>query len=1063
MKFAHIADTHIRNLKYHKEYKEVFKNLYASLKEEKVDCIVHCGDIAHTKTQISPEFVDMCADFFVNLADIAPTYIILGNHDGNLKNSNRQDALTPIVEALDHPNLKLLKKSGEVTLSHHEPFKVVSDVIGLEYTLNVLSVFDRDNWVAPTNPESVNIALYHGSISNCKTDLNWVMENGEDTLDIFRDFDYAMLGDIHRCQALDEEERVWYCGSTVQQNHGESNDKGFLIWDINGKNEFSVEHFVVKNPKPFVTINLTPKGKIPRNTHIDPGARLRLVSNNNLPLEAIRKAAEISKRRFKPETVTFLNRAAGDRGSVEDLTEGIFKEDLRDPVVQKELVEEYLKDFQAGDEVLERVHELNRRYNETLEKDEEVARNVNWKLLSVEWDNLFNYGEGNRIEFGTDNTTGVLGVFGKNYSGKSSIIDSFLYTMFNSTSKNSRKNLNVINQNKDSCRGRVEILVNGKVYSIERTSEKYIKKLKGEQTLEARTDVDFKFVDEMGSVVSRNGLSRNDTDKNIRKIFGTLEDFLMTSMTSQHGALSFIGEGSTKRKEILAKFLDLEQFEQKFKMAKEEAVDLRGALKRFEGRDFEEETEEAATALTRNEKLTEQKKRECVNVQLQMEILKGETESLDARLKLVPKEVYDIVEITDSLSAKENLLVTLEKQNEELSQECVTRRELYAKILEFVETFDIHSYREKSDEVSRLKGSIESHHAEISGLTVLRDSHLQKTDLLSEVPCGEEYSHCQFIKDAYTSQAQLPDLLSKIRERERDLSKDAGTLQLYNVEEVTTRIDKYEQVLQRRDEVANEIAQCELQIEKNHNQMILLRNEIKEVAAKKKHYDDNRDAIENYADLKKEKLSNLEQLEDYTKQLGQCEKKLQQLYITHGGFVERVENINKQKDELYNLREEYEAYDLFMKAMHPNGISYDIIKKRLPVINEEIAKVLANVVEFEAFFEESGNRLNILIKHPKHEARPLEMGSGAEKSIAAMAIRLALLNVSTLPKPNLFILDEPGTALDEENMEGFIRILDLIRTHFTTVLLISHLDSLKDCVNSQIIIENQDDFAYVRI
>ena len=44
MKFAHIADTHIRNLKYHKEYKEVFKNLYASLKEEKVDCIVHCGD-----------------------------------------------------------------------------------------------------------------------------------------------------------------------------------------------------------------------------------------------------------------------------------------------------------------------------------------------------------------------------------------------------------------------------------------------------------------------------------------------------------------------------------------------------------------------------------------------------------------------------------------------------------------------------------------------------------------------------------------------------------------------------------------------------------------------------------------------------------------------------------------------------------------------------------------------------------------------------------------------------------------------------------------------------------
>ena len=42
------------------------------------------------------------------------------------------------------------------------------------------------------------------------------------------------------------------------------------------------------------------------------------------------------------------------------------------------------------------------------------------------------------------------------------------------------------------------------------------------------------------------------------------------------------------------------------------------------------------------------------------------------------------------------------------------------------------------------------------------------------------------------------------------------------------------------------------------------------------------------------------------------------------------------------------------------------------------------------------------------------MGSGAEKTIAAMAIRLALLTVSSLPKGDIFILDEPGTALDEE-------------------------------------------------
>jgi len=94
MRFVHLADTHIRNLKYHKEYRVVFDRLYKKLKKQKPDFIIHCGDIAHTKTQISPEFVQMCSDFLKNLADIAPTYVILGNHDGNLKNSYRQDALT---------------------------------------------------------------------------------------------------------------------------------------------------------------------------------------------------------------------------------------------------------------------------------------------------------------------------------------------------------------------------------------------------------------------------------------------------------------------------------------------------------------------------------------------------------------------------------------------------------------------------------------------------------------------------------------------------------------------------------------------------------------------------------------------------------------------------------------------------------------------------------------------------------------------------------------------------------------------------------------------------------
>ena len=192
-----------------------------------------------------------------------------------------------------------------------------------------------------------------------------------------------------------------------------------------------------------------------------------------------------------------------------------------------------------------------------------------------------------------------------------------------------------------------------------------------------------------------------------------------------------------------------------------------------------------------------------------------------------------------------------------------------------------------------------------------------------------------------------------------------------------------------------------------------------------------------------------------------CEKERLQLYKQNGSLEQKLENIEKEYEEYKNLREDFSAYDLFMKCMHSNGIAFDIIKKKLPIINEEISKTISNIVDFEIFFEVDGNKFEIFIKHPKHDPRPLEMGSGAEKTIAAMAIRLALLTVSSIPKGDIFILDEPGTALDEENMEGFIRMLELIKMYFKTVLLISHLDSLKDCVDMQIEIDKKDGYAYV--
>ena len=269
----------------------------------------------------------------------------------------------------------------------------------------------------------------------------------------------------------------------------------------------------------------------------------------------------------------------------------------------------------------------------------------------MEWNNLFNYGEDNSIDF--DKLNGIIGIFGKNFSGKSSVIDSMLYTIFNSTSKNERKNLNIINQNKQEADGSVTIDVGNKRYTIERKSEKYIKKLKGDETTEAKTDILFKVRDLITDEETiLNGTTRNETDAIIRNHFGNIDDFLMTSMSSQIDSLRFINEGSTKRKEALAKFLDLQFFEKKYKLIKDEAADLRGALRKAEDIDYDSEIYEIEKQMMFSENEIAEQNQTCERLNGELMSLQMDKKDLETKINSIPAEVIDITEVLGEKSNK---------------------------------------------------------------------------------------------------------------------------------------------------------------------------------------------------------------------------------------------------------------------------------------------------------------------------------------------------------------------------------------------------------------------------
>ncbi len=1041
---AHISDTHIRNLKYHKEYRAVFSQMYDQLRKDKPDIIVHCGDLAHTKVNLSPEYFDLATDFLKNLADIAPLIIIPGNHDGNLRNTARQDAITPLVTALDHPQIHLLRASGEFVWDDN-------------LTFNVLSVFDTESWIKPTEKEKINIALYHGSISGCETSLGWVMEHGENDVSIFEGFDYALLGDIHKTnQSLDDEGRVRYVGSTVQQNHAEEMDKGYLLWTIENKDDFKVELQTFQNPKPFITIELTPKGRVPRGTKVPKGARVRVVANTKLPVETIRKATDVVRTRFKPESLTFLNRAGVSLSSAH--TDEITEQNLRDVQVQQELIRDYLKDYEPSEELLKEVFSLNERFNKEAEENEEVARNVNWSLKHLEWDNLFCYGEGNKVDF--ENIRGLVGIFGKNYSGKSSVVDSLLYTLYNSTSKNVRKNVDIVNNKKDGGRGKVKIQVGTKLYTVERTSDKYEKKLRGQVTTEARTDVKFSVIDlATGEEEILDSTDRSKTDARIRHTFGTLEDFLTTSMSSQLGALDFINEGSTRRKEILAKFLDLEFFDKKFKLAKKESSDTKGYLKKLET--FNLDADEETIANEQDEVLTliEQKEALCEGYEKKLKKLKADLKETDDKLASIPEEIIDAPLVQNQISNSELLIESIDTKIERHHKKIEESSLFLENAKKLLQQFDEKALTEEAEENTKLKENLTSLLNERKETERNLELYNKRIGILDDIPCGDKYkTSCKFIENAFAAQDLIPAANLSLAVAEE---KSISLRQKLDNSQADHLLGKIRSLKTKVLEGEHTITSLQLQVSQEEQKKTALQQKIETLREKLDYYEKNKEAIVNAALLKENRRQLELDIHESKRECNYCRDDLLKLHKQEGSLQAQLTENQNKRNELEKTRREFSAYDLFMKCMHPNGIAFGIIKNKLPVINEAITEVLANVVEFNVYFEDNGRKLDIFIQHKDQNARPLELGSGAEKTLAAMAIRIALLNVSNAPKADILVMDEPGTALDANNMEGFTRVLDMAREHFTTTLLITHIDSLKDNVDKVITIEAKDGHAHV--
>jgi DNA repair exonuclease SbcCD nuclease subunit len=240
-KLTHFSDLHIRLFKDHDLYRDIIRDMLSRFEQIKPDRILFTGDLVHSKNQMTPELIEIVAWVLTECSKIAKTILIPGNHDFLVNNTERLDALSPIINSLNSENIVYYKDRGVYEDEN------ISWCVYSQYQGNIPPDI--------VDAKGTKIGLFHGPIQGMKTDLGF--DFGEEAYDVekFNGLETVLCGDIHKRQEFKFKTGKGYMiGSPIQQNIGESIGRhGYGIYDVETKEYSYVD---LPNPKPFMKFSI---------------------------------------------------------------------------------------------------------------------------------------------------------------------------------------------------------------------------------------------------------------------------------------------------------------------------------------------------------------------------------------------------------------------------------------------------------------------------------------------------------------------------------------------------------------------------------------------------------------------------------------------------------------------------------------------------------------------------------------------------------------------------------------------------------------------------------------
>ena len=195
------------------------------------------------------------------------------------------------------------------------------------------------------------------------------------------------------------------------------------------------------------------------------------------------------------------------------------------------------------------------------------------------------------------------------------------------------------------------------------------------------------------------------------------------------------------------------------------------------------------------------------------------------------------------------------------------------------------------------------------------------------------------------------------------------------------------------------------------------------------------------------------------------EQKIREIQNYKNENINYGKEIDKRNKIIEKITEEEKVirnWKIYQTLVGKDGIIKIVLKKALPILNNEISRLLNGLCDFEVKLSIDDNNKICLELIRDGVNMPLEnAASGWETTISSIALRSALSNICVFARPNIVTYDEVLSGVSSENVENVFNLFKRIQPNYDTIIHICHDTTLVDYHDKLVVVTKENNISKI--